>query len=128
MKQGNMNGEVQWFGLKPFGAVCEEDNHAVTPVGKHCNWCNEAIEADDSGMLMLHMGRVVPESKDDFTVVARYQPYHHECMLRQVIGSCAHIEGRCSCVTGAEEPESGLSKREEAKKAFLLWSHKMGQV
>jgi len=115
------DGKVQWFGLKPFGAVCEEDNHAVTPVGGTCNWCDETIEASDSGMLTPHMALLAPEVEGDFTLEACYLPYHQECMMRQVLGSYAHIRGKCSCFSEEPEPDSGMSKREEARKVYELW-------
>ena len=44
---------------------------------------------------------------------------HGECLLRQVIGSLAHLEKRCSCfVPGSTEGDpDGMSLREAAKAA-----------
>lgn len=45
---------------------------------------------------------------------------HHECQARSVLGSVAHIEGRCGCfVPGAEETDPpGMTRREAAIAAW----------
>lgn len=45
------------------------------------------------------------------------KPVHHECGARPVLGSLAHVEGRCSCyVEGADELDPpGLTRRQAAK-------------
>jgi hypothetical protein len=50
---------------------------------------------------------------------------HHECALRQVLGSVAHLEKRCSCyVEGASEGDpEGMTRREAARAAVRLWQH-----
>lgn len=115
-----MNGKVQWFGLAPFGGICEDDNHVETPVGQKCGWCDETIEATDAGTRMIHMGSLDPT--DGSKLEAHYRPYHQECQLRMIVGSYAHIRGECSCFTGEPEGELGMSMREEAKKVFAIWS------
>jgi hypothetical protein len=46
--------------------------------------------------------------------------YHMECYARQIIGSEAHVEKRCSCfVPGSEEGDDpSLTKREAAHAAL----------
>ena len=53
---------------------------------------------------------------------------HPNCTLRAVIGSVAHLEGRCSChVPGADELDPpGMTKRQAADAAAELWRQKRG--
>jgi len=54
---------------------------------------------------------------------------HGECLLRQVVGSVAHLEKRCGCfVAGstAGDPE-GMTPREAAKAATELYEKMMEQ-
>lgn len=48
---------------------------------------------------------------------------HWACAVRQVLGSVAHLEQRCSCyVPGAQEGDpAGVSKREAAEAAVRVW-------
>jgi hypothetical protein len=49
---------------------------------------------------------------------------HQACALRQVIGSVAHLEQRCSCyVPGATcgDP-AGMTRRQAAEAAAALWN------
>jgi hypothetical protein len=48
---------------------------------------------------------------------------HHECLFRLVVGSVAHIEGRCSCVdpNATETDPPNVSKREAARMALAAW-------
>ena len=49
--------------------------------------------------------------------------YHLECFARPVIGSVAHIEGRCGCYVpdSKEGDDPHLSKREAAKAAWRAY-------
>jgi hypothetical protein len=38
---------------------------------------------------------------------------HKECMLREVLGPLAHLQGRCSCQGGSTETP-GLTRRQDA--------------
>lgn len=91
----------------------------ATPVGLPCLWCEEPIVEGDVGTLQ-GVGR-----KDDATGewVADMGAIHYECSMRQVVGSLAHVEGRCSCaVPGATEGDpEGISKREAAVLALRAW-------
>lgn len=45
---------------------------------------------------------------------------HHECAARRVLGSLAHVEGRCSCyVEGADEIDPPEMTPRQAAKAAL---------
>lgn len=45
--------------------------------------------------------------------------WHRECLLRGVIGSVGHQEGKCSCYGGTEEDPPGMTKREAATAACI---------
>jgi hypothetical protein len=72
----------------------------------HCVWCEEPLQPGD---------RVYHYAND-----ARA---HQVCMLRQVLGSVAHIEERCGCfLPGANETDPpGLSRRQAAEAAVQVW-------
>lgn len=103
---------MRWFGPDPFSPACLGTARAPIPLASCCAWCEEPFTADDGGYLIPHMGATVTEL-----------PYHVECWLRQIVGSVAHLEERCSCYGGAEDdtdpPE--LSKREAAQAAVDLF-------
>ena len=61
---------------------------------------------------------------------AYMQPMHIECHIRQVAGSVAHLERRCSCyiLDSDEGDPPGLTKREAAHAAALaFWEPQLRQ-
>jgi len=73
----------------------------------HCIWCDEVLLPSDT----RHTYANGPSA-------------HRACALRQVVGSVAHLERRCSCyVPGATEGDpDGLTRRaaaEAAVQAFM---------
>jgi len=66
-----------------------------------CTWCGEALEQYDRH----------PAFSD---------AVHFECGFRSVVGSVAHIEGRCSCfIAGSDEGDpQGMTKRQAAQSAL----------
>lgn len=75
-----------------------------------CHWCNERITRVEIDPLVI-------------------APMHRECAFRSVMGSVAHIEGRCSCfVAGACETDPPEMTRREAAKAALAAWEKQGHV
>lgn len=54
------------------------------------------------------------------------RPVHHECAARAVLGSVGHQMGRCSCHGGTEEDPPGMTKREAARAALLLFQRMQG--
>lgn len=114
-----------WFG-EPWGAggpapVCDDPAERVeTPVGVDCLWCDEPIEDGDSGIITPYV--------DAATNVHR-AALHVECHLRQVIGGVNHIEGRCLCCGGREDPDPpGLTNREAAIAAVAALERREGQA
>jgi len=77
----------------------------MNPEIRICTWCEEPIEHN--------------ETIDPFFIT----PMHPECGVRAIMGSIAHIEGRCSCVDpdNHETDPPELTRREAAKLAFAAW-------
>jgi len=70
-----------------------------------CGFCGEAIEP----------GQRAP---------SHGEPLHHECQMRLVVGSVAHIERRCGCyVAGSTESDPPhMTLREAARAALVLYN------
>lgn len=104
-----------YFG--PVTSMKEWEFLIATPVGQLCLWCEEAVVEGDVGTMQAVVDLV------DGQPATSSRPSHYECSMRSVIGSVAHLEGRCSCVTpGAEEGDpAGMSRREAAIAAVRLW-------
>lgn len=102
--------ENQWFGPRPYGPMkCEASEWVPTPVGEPCLWCDEPLVHGNVGVLIVYV---------DASGATR-RPIHHACAIRQIVGSLAHLEGRCECVGGVDDREErGLTKRHEA---LLVW-------
>lgn len=100
-----------------FGPSWRRQPHEVqvpTPVGQLCGLCEEPVEHSDTGTLQAFSNRS-PGAQWHVS----WRPVHYECSMRAVIGSVAHIEGRCSCYTpGAGEGDPpGVSRRQAARLA-----------
>jgi hypothetical protein len=79
---------------------------------RDCTWCGEAV-LDGEGKTL----DVITTSGIDTRWI------HDECEARGVIGSLAHVEGRCRCaVPGSEAGDPpGLTKRQAAQAALSAW-------
>lgn len=99
---------VQQFFGERWDAPAFDDAVAVeVPVGEICRLCEEPIGESDSGILM---GYIDGRGKGSIS------PIHIECHLRSVLGSVAHLEGRCSCATGRHaDDRSNLTWREQGQ-------------
>lgn len=87
-----------WFGEPWLSGVCYDDDGRLKeemrkpfPAGESCLYCTEAFADGDSGQAM-------PMCLADGTAGIRH--VHKECMLREVVGSMAHLGHRCSCYGG----------------------------
>lgn len=114
-----------WFG-RQWGAggpapVCEDPAERVeTPVGVPCLFCEEPIEENHSGVVTPY---IAAGGNSHQAAV------HVECHLRQVLGGVNHIEGRCLCCGGDEDPDpAGLSRREAAVAAVAAFERKTGEA
>ena len=105
-----------WFGEAWPSGVCYDDDGRLIeemrkpfPAGERCLWCTEVFDevAGDAGQALPG-----PDG-------GQVRHVHKECMLRQVAGSLAHMEGRCSCYVGGGCSDSGMSARREA---LAVWN------
>jgi len=53
-------------------------------------------------------------------------PEESVCLLRQVVGSVAHQQGRCSCYGGDEGDDPALTRREAAAAAVAYFEREKG--
>ncbi len=83
---------------------------AETPVCHLCLRCGEPIAAGDQGW--------VYDRDTSFWAV------HYECRMREIVGSVAHQEGRCSCFGGDGSDDEFETKREAARAAVKLFHEK----
>lgn len=112
-----------WFG-EPWGAggpayICSsEADHIPTPVGSICLYCEEPIEEGDSGVTTPYI---------DAGTNVHMAAVHVECHLRQGLGGVNHIEGRCLCCGGDQDPDPpGLTAREAAIAAVAAFERREG--
>lgn len=101
---------AEYFGERWPSGTCDEGVQVRTPVGEHCDWCQTPVMEGDRGLIMWTQG-----------LAGTYPvPMHRECHLRTVMGSVAHMEGRCSCRTGdwSNRPQTPSEVRQEA---LELW-------
>jgi len=100
-----------WFGDPwPSGVCYDEDGQLIEemrkpfPTGESCLYCGEAFDeaAGDNGQAMPFAVSAVK---------ARVIHVHKECMLREVTGSVA-------CLEGHHRHETGQTRRQEALAAW----------
>ena len=96
---------MDWFGVP---VVHPEEKLVETPVGALCGFCREEIAPGDKGCMIPS----IPGGK---------KPFHFECHMRLIIGSLAHLQGRCSCFGGREHDPPGMTLRQAARAAFEYW-------
>lgn len=103
---------MQFFGQRWDAPAFEDAIEVPRPVGQTCLQCTEPIGDEDSGIVMPFM---------DARGRSGVSPIHIECHLRSILGSVAHLEHRCSCVTGRlADDQTSLTHRQEAQ-AVLEW-------
>ncbi len=51
---------------------------------------------------------------------------HNECMLRNILGSVAHHQQKCSCFGGTENDPAGVSRRDAARLAVIEFARHSG--
>lgn len=109
-----------WFGEPwPSGICYDEDGRLLEemrkpfPAGEQCLFCDEVLDegAGDSGQAM-------PLGRADGTAAIRH--VHKECMLRDVTGSVA-------CLEGHHHHDTGMSRRQEALAAWA-WVRERGTI
>jgi hypothetical protein len=102
--------------VKVFGFTHPTLDRVPAPVGENCFHCHEAITESDPGFSQIF----VDENE------SRRIYLHRACFLRQIFGSVAHIEGRCSCaVPGSEDTDPfGMTRREAAEAAVKAYERR----
>lgn len=99
----------------------EADVWTDTPIGKPCDWCEEIFIAADRGVSVPRLNIVIAGREEDEETRAYY---HFNCFLRSIIGSVAHLEGKCTCCGGSSHEPPGLTRRQAADAAVLLFHQK----
>jgi len=90
---------------------------------------DDAVQQDlTEHVCIMCTGEIEPDDNACLTPVGQY--FHLECWLRPVMGSIAHLEGRCSCFGGTDDHFEGeqLPYRDDAR-ATLQWliDHQKGR-
>jgi hypothetical protein len=103
-------GQLRW----PDTPAAESAIVADVPPGEVCLRCEEPITPDDGG----YGTPMVTATGVGFAW------HHEECFIRQMVGSVAHINQRCSCfvANSHEEDPPGLSRRQAARAAMFAWN------
>lgn len=79
-----------YFG-EPWGAPAVDDAIAgPTPLGVCCVYCPDLIAEGDRGFMLP----TVRLGDDGATPVGDVQPVHLKCLIRMIVGSVSHLEGR----------------------------------
>lgn len=91
--------------MSAFGPACDDPGRP-SAVGQPCLYCDELITAADDAP------QTFPNilSATDWEIRAA----HKECMVRQTLGSLAHLDRRCSCYGGTDHDTPGFTARQEA--------------
>lgn len=76
-----------------------------------CDWCEEYVGPGETGIALPHIG----------TPGKPTVHFHEECYIRQLIGSVAHQQERCSCYGGDSEDDPSLTRHQAALAAYNLW-------
>lgn len=115
MSDDTYSGRAYFGAASPF-AWTQELPVVDVPVGEHCLWCDEQIDMDDAGVLTPFV------SMSDEGPVGSIRAMHLECEMRSVLGSAAHIAGRCSCFVedASETDDPALTRRQAAIVAYEM--------
>lgn len=100
-----MNG---YFGVKYDAPAWDDAPELPTPVGQKCLLCEEEVLDGESGVIIMAMG----------PVGVGPAPQHIECFLRSILGSVAHLEGRCICSGGTVEDMDDRPYRVQARETM----------
>lgn len=95
----------------------EKDPIEVT-TGDRCPNCGEGFVVGERGYPTPHH---YTSGKVEIT------HYHHECIVRMVVGSVGHQTKQCPCFGGKLDDPPGMSRREAAREAFKLMMARTAQ-
>lgn len=92
-----------------------------------CWWCGESVHLADTEPDAINRLLHVDEMGAN---VETGQRMHRVCLFRHVVGSVAHIEGRCSCVVpgSTEDDPEGCTKLEAAEASLAAFRRKRGII
>lgn len=108
-----MRSFANFFGDPWPSGICDDGTQVETPVGEHCELCDEPIQAFDQGSFI---GAVHGEEGAWVGVLA---PVHRECSLRSVLGGIGHLTNHIKWCSEMHDPDAGLGYRESA---LQVWS------
>lgn len=84
-----------------------------------CGWCYEEVTVEDNAVETAALLESGPGML----------PMHLECHIRMMLGSVAHLEGRCTCRSGSEREDDAYGSVRQEAQATLEWliSHSRGR-
>lgn len=104
---------MKFFGARQLNPFDDEVLTVPAPVGDLCGHCREPIAAGDDGWLIPYGGG--PNEPCELA-------FHHACHLREIVGSVAHQQKRCSCfVPGSQAEDDPLLTRRQAAEAAMTY-------
>lgn len=106
-----------YFGEPWPSGICDEGTRVDTPVGEHCELCNEPIQVFEQGSFI---GALHGEEGAWVSVLA---PVHKECSLRSVMGGIGHLTNHLVWCVDKHDPDAGFSYRESAIRVWQWVSH-----
>lgn len=98
----------KWFGPKPWGQICREDNRIPIPTTRMCVFCGERFADSDCGLSLLNVPwsvayEIVNNYHKDIADSVLFDPYtgyiHQECLIANVVGTPDHQDKKCRCFT-----------------------------
>lgn len=110
---------IMWFGdpwpsAESRAEICKnEDTRVLTPQGRNCLYCSEAVLDGERGVVLPAVVQINPQVYEAAMEVA-----HIECFVRMALGSLRHLQGRCSCFGGPDTRPVEMSARDEAREVF----------
>lgn len=112
-----------WFGEPWKSAICYGPSGRLievlrkpVPVTEDCWSCETRIGASDSGHAIVDTGKL-----GQF----RVRHIHRECSVRETLGGLNHMNKRCSCYGGTDDPPDGMTKRDEA---LAVWGRLFAMI
>lgn len=101
-----------FFGEPWPSGICDTGTQVETPVGEHCELCDEPVQLFDQGSFI---GSLRGEEGNFVPVIA---PVHRECSLRSVLGGIGHLQNHSVWCVLKHDPDAGFSYRESALKVW----------
>lgn len=103
---------MNFFGEPWPSGTCDDGTQVATPVGEHCELCDEPIQIFDQGSFIGTM-----HGEEGQWVISQ-APVHKECSLRSVLGGIGHLENHLAWCVEKHDPDAGLGYRASA---IMVW-------